>query len=251
MQGTYYYNETLRRAVSTFGKLFDELYVSRSGKNQQRVPIAYGPRQKFLSRVTERPNLPDDQVAITLPRMSFEMDAPVYAAQLQKNKNATLTCPPNVAGQNLAAKIWQPAPYLIPFELSIMTRNLDEANQLLEQILPHFKPSVGLRIYPIKDNTDIIDDVNISLQTVSREDSYEGEQADRRLIIYTIMFEMRLNLWGRVDTQVEVIKNAIINFKDSDTNETSLTVTSSVNPPTADETDNYTIDVTCTYGYDQ
>lgn len=247
----YYYNETLRRAVSTFGKLFDEMYVSRSGKNQQRVPIAYGPRQKFLSRVTERPNLPDDHVAITLPRMSFEMDAPVYAAQLQRNKNATMTCPPNVAGQGLAAKIWQPAPYLLPFELNIMTRNADEANQLLEQILPHFKPSVGLKIYPIKGNTDIIDDVNISLQTVSKEDSYEGEQADRRLIIYTIMFEMRLNLWGRVDTQIEVIKNAIINFKDPDTNSTSQTITSSVNPQSADETDPHTIDVTYTYGYDQ
>ena len=250
MNGTYFYNKTLKQAAATFGTLFNNIYVSRGGKNQQRVPLAYGPRQKFLSRLTERPNLPDEHVAITLPRMSFEMEAPVYASQFQRNRTATMTLPSTTAGQGLAAKIWQPAPYLIPFELNIMARNIDEANQILEQILPNFRPSLGLRVYPVEGNTEIVDDVNISLQTIAKEDTYEGDMQERRLIIYTLMFEMRLNFWGRVDTDVDVIKKAIINYKDDNSGADMLTVQNTVNPESADEGDVYTIDTTCTFGYE-
>lgn len=250
MQGGYYYNETIKQAVAIFGTLFNNMYISRSGKGQMRVPLAYGAKQKFLNRLSERPILPDEHVAITLPRMSFEMEAPVYAAQYQKNRNAYQIQASSQDGANVASKVWQPSPYLIPFELNIMTRNLDEAHQIVEQILPNFKPSLGLKIYPIKGNTDIVDDVNISLQTISKEDSYEGDMSERRLIIYTLLFEMRINFYGNVNQDINVIKKSIINFIDSDTNTTLMTRTDAVNPQSADEDDVYTIDTSYTFGYD-
>ena len=246
----YYYNETLKQAVATFGTLFNNMYVSRQGKNQKRVPLAYGPTQKFLGRVQERPELPSEHVAIELPRMAFEMDAPVYASQFQKNRTANQNLVSTVDGQSVATKVWQPVPYLIPFELNIMARNLDEAHQLVEQILPKFRPSVGLKIYPIQGNTDIVEEVNITLQTISKQDDYEGDASQRRLIIYTLQFEMRINFYGRVDQDFNVIKSAIVNFIDSSSNNRMLTQTVSVNPESADEDDVYTIDVTNTYGYE-
>lgn len=250
MHGVYFYNKTLRQAVSAFGTLFNDLYVSRGGKNNKRVPIAYGPTQKFLARVDERPELPDEHVAISLPRMSFEMEAPVYAAQNQRAKTGVRKLVSTQDGQNVATKVWQPTPYLIPFELNIMTRNIDEAHQILEQIIPNFKPSLGFSVYPIMGNTDIIDDVNVTLQTISKQDDYEGDASQRRLIIYTLQFEMRLNFYSRVDQDFNVIKSAIVNFIDSSTENKILTQTASVNPESADEDDVYTIDVTNTYGYE-
>lgn len=251
MQGVYYYNKTLKQATSIFGTLFDNIHVSRDGKNQKRVPIAFGPTQKFLGRIKERPELPDEHVAISLPRMAFDHEAPVYASQYQRNRTATQTITTvQQNGTSTATKVWQAAPYLIPFELNIMARNIDEANQIVEQIIPNFKPSIGLKVYPIMGNTDIIDDVNITLQTISKQDDYEGEVGERRVIIYTMLFEMRISFYGRVDQDMNVIKTAIINFIDEDSGDRILTQTAAVTPKEADRDDVYTITVSNTYGYE-
>jgi hypothetical protein len=250
MNGEYYYNKTLRNSVALFGTLFNQIYVSRNGKNQSRVPIAYGPRQKFLQRVDQRPELPGDHGQIKLPRMSFQMEAPVYDPERQKNANNSHKLVSTVGGESVAARVWQPASYILPFELSIMTTNQDEAFQIIEQIIPHFKPSIGLRVKPVTGVDDIVDDIIIALQSITKQDDFEGDQNTQRVIIYTLTFDMRINIYGRIDQNVSVIKESIVTFKDYDDSENLVRISVAVNPESANEDDSYTIDVTCTYGDD-
>ena len=77
MLGTYYYHEILRRTVIAFGTLFNDINVRHTGNNgenlsQIKVPVSYGPRQKFLARIQLQPDL-NKATTISLPRMSFEM----------------------------------------------------------------------------------------------------------------------------------------------------------------------------------
>ncbi len=72
----YFYNEILRRTIIAFGTLFNNISITHTDSSDNtvsvmKVPLAYGPTQKFLARLTQSPDL-DKSTAITLPRMSFE-----------------------------------------------------------------------------------------------------------------------------------------------------------------------------------
>ncbi len=71
MVGNYFYNETVRKTVIAFGTLFNNISIKKfanDGKtiSMMKVPIAYGPMQRFLARIEQQQNF-DDNVAITLP----------------------------------------------------------------------------------------------------------------------------------------------------------------------------------------
>jgi hypothetical protein len=250
MFGKHYYNKTIRNTIAVFGTLFNNIKIGRTGPNgtlvnQERVPIAYGPRQKYLERVLQRPDLREDKVAIKLPRMAFEAEAPVYDAERQLPKLNTA-----LAGNSV---VWVPAPYRIPMNLSIMARNEEEALQIVEQIIPYFRPSLGVRIRPVDGQPDIVDDIKITLQSVSKEDNYEGEFTEKRVIIYTLSFDVLINIYGYIDPQDlsanagGLIKKSIIRINEH------TSITHEVNPSEANADDEFVIDISILedLGYDQ
>ena len=82
MLGNYYYHEIIRKTIISFGTLFNQIHIRHSDKDQNnigeiRVPISYGPKQKFLARIQQQPEL-NKATQISLPRMSFEMNSITY-----------------------------------------------------------------------------------------------------------------------------------------------------------------------------
>ena len=78
----YFYNEILRRTIISFGTLFNGISITHTDSNDAsvsvtRVPLAYGPTQKFLARLQQSPDL-NKATQITLPRMSFEFTGLTY-----------------------------------------------------------------------------------------------------------------------------------------------------------------------------
>ena len=66
----YFYNEIFRRTIISFGTLFNNITIKQDG-GSVKVPLAYGPTQKFLARIEQSPDL-NKPFSLTLPRMSFE-----------------------------------------------------------------------------------------------------------------------------------------------------------------------------------
>lgn len=243
MYGSWFYHSSIRKILVLFGDMFNDIYVARrtttgSLVNQKQVPLSYAPRQKFLARLQERPDLTADRVEITLPRMSYEISGSLaYASDRQLP--AANSCR-QVDQDGNVVQIWSPAPYNIPLELNIYSKNQDEAMQILEQILPFFKPTITRKYYPI-NGQEWIDTVTFVLNGVSLNDDFEGEFKDVRTIVYTLTFEAQMNIYGRADTPTNLIKTAIINYnKDSDTR--LFQTVFEVNPRTAGPDDVYVID---------
>lgn len=253
MYGTYSYNGIIRKIVALFGDMFNDIHVARkdgSGKlsNQRRVPLAYAPRESFLVRLAENPDLTDERVALTLPRMSFEIaGALTYDTERQLPKNNVCKLV-NAAGDPVS--VYSPAPYIIPLNLLVYAKTQDEALQIVEQIIPYFKPSIRRSYYPI-DGETFTDEVIFKLLNVSKEDTYENDFVKNRKIVYTLAFDVRMNIFGRIDDNKNVILNSIVNFTDSSNATDELTITQSVNPQSAnDPNDTHTIDLTYTYGFE-
>ena len=233
---TYFYHERIRKSVATFGKLFNDIYVIRKAStgaslSQIKVPLAYAPKEKYLERIREQADLRDGQrVALKLPRMSFEIVSMTYDAQRQLQKSATFA--QSGASSALRSKFHSSVPYNIAFQLNIMTKTQDDALQIVEQIIPYFKPNYTLSIKPFADHPEIIEDVPISIQSVDFSDDYEGSVEQRRMIIYTLTFEMKVNFYGPINDG-KVINTTITKF-DIDTKDIAdsdyLTITTTPTP---------------------
>lgn len=212
MFGTYFYHERIRKSVAIFGRLFNNIYVIRKNAsggvlNQLKVPLAYAPRQKYLERIRENPSLEDDtRVAIKLPRMSFEITDIAYDLTRQLAKVSNF----NTKGVSVdkRQKFYSPVPYNISFALNIYAKNQDDALQIVEQILPTFNPQYTLSIYPFKEvYPDFVEDVPVVITGVTFSDDYEGTLEQRRTIIYTLTFEMKVQFYGNIENK-EIIRRS-------------------------------------------
>ena len=207
MLGTYYYHEIIRKTIIAFGTLFNQIYIKhKDGEgdpySEMRVPLAYGPTQKFLARLEQQATL-NKPVQITLPRMSFEMTSIQYDASRKSGITQTFKA---VDANNNMKKVFMPVPYNIGFELNIMTKLNDDALQIVEQILPYFQPSFNITI-DLVDSIGEKRDVPVVLNSTSFQDDYEGDFSTRRSLIYTLNFTAKTYLFGPVsDTTDGLIK---------------------------------------------
>jgi hypothetical protein len=197
MLGTYYYHHIIRKTIIAFGTVFNQIYIKHQDANDQpyselRVPLAYGPMQKFLARIEQQADL-NKPVQTTLPRMSFEMTSIRY----DPTRKVTVTQSFKASdGQNLK-KVYMPVPYNIGFELSIFAKLNDDILQIIEQILPYFQPAFTLTV-DLVDSIGEKRDIPLNLDDISFRDDYEGDFSERRALIYTLKFTAKTYLFGPI-----------------------------------------------------
>ena len=209
MIGSQFYHETTRDIVVAFGSMFNNIYLTRKDRNgnvtqSMKVPLAYGPKQKWLSRLTEDPKLTKKD-AVTLPRLGFEIKAIAYDTNRKLNKAIKVTKKQNSEKNDQLLSSYMPVPYNLNFELYAFSKNSDDALQIVEQILPYFQPEFMITINE-RSEIGITRDVPIVLNSISYEDVYEGDFIQRRSIVYTLDFTAKFYLYGPVKSE-KVIKS--------------------------------------------
>ena len=206
MLGTYTYNKIIRKCVIGFGTLFNNIEVRKekadgSVYSRMKVPLAYGSRQKFLARLEQQADL-NQKVAITVPRLSFEMTGISYDSS-RKLAPTTLTLKADT--NNAVKKQFTPVPYNIDFELNVISKTNDESLEIMEQILPVFQPSFQMTIKLVDDMNDFRD-IPIILNSVSYSDDYEGTFDDRKITLITMQFTVKAYIFGPVGTAAPIKK---------------------------------------------
>jgi hypothetical protein len=209
-----FYHQTIRRAVAVFGTVFNNLNIIRrdaSGNmlNTVKVPLAYGPKQKFLARIDQQEDLSDPKIAIKLPRMSFELTSMTYDSNTKMQKGSETRYKEGGALSN--KKMLGPVGYRLGIQLSILTKNQDDALQILEQILPYFQPEYTVTVRQVDDS--VSSDMPITLQSVNISDEYDSDFNSRRVILYTLDFETKVRFFGPV-VDGSIIKKIITNIID-------------------------------------
>ena len=217
MLGTYFYHEIMRKTVIAFGTVFNDINVRHQDKTGKdisniKVPIAYGPRQKFLARLQQQPDL-NKAVQITLPRMSFEMTSIDYDPSRKSGVTQTF----KAQDDKKFKKVFMPVPYNLGFELNVLTKTQDDALQIVEQILPFFQPGFTLTIDLVKSIGEKRD-IPLVLENISFTDDYEGNYETRRALIYTFTFTAKTYMFGPIaDSTDGLIRKVQLDYY-SDTN---------------------------------
>ena len=219
----YFYHEILRKTIISFGTLFNNITIQKKDASDtdfsvMKVPLAYGPTQKFLARLEQSGDL-NKSTAISLPRMSFEFIGLTY----DSSRKVTTTQKIAVKDPNTAKKVnkvFTPVPYNMEFELSIMTKLNDDALQIVEQILPYFQPAFNLSV-ELVDTIKEKRDIPIILENITMQDDYDGDFSNRRVLLYTLRFTAKTYLFGPV-TRVEPIKKATLSYYNDDADRRDL-----------------------------
>ena len=206
-----FYNESIRRTVVAFGSLFNNIQLestNSSGSTEYiRVPLSYGPKEKFLRRIEEASPISDGtNVQITLPRLGFEITDISYDSTRKRN---TLEKRRIQLGGTAGTSTYTYAevPYNFTFSLYGFVKNMTDALQMTEQILPYFTPEFNVTVNFGDINKKV--DVPMVLNNVSIEEEYEGDFESRRNITTQYDFTVKSYVYG------EARKKAVINYTES------------------------------------
>lgn len=238
----HFYYEIIRKTIIAFGALFNNIYIKHKNKEGEvvstiKVPLAYGPTQKFLARLKESPDL-NKPIQVTTPRMSMEIIALSYSSQNKGVQTQTFVARDE---NGKPRKAYLPVPYTLNLELSIFTKLEEDMFQIVEQILPYFQPSYVVSI-TVVDEINEKRDIPFTLDNITMTDNYEGNFDERRALIWTLKFSAQIYLFVPISsanaTDSEIIKKVSIGFIAGD---------SSANSPFKDGT--YSITPTATKNY--
>jgi T4-like virus Myoviridae tail sheath stabiliser len=209
MFGEIFYFGLLRKYVASFGTLFNDISIERTDANNNvteiiKVPIMYGPKDKMLARVQQDPNIARQSATVTLPAISFEITSYKYDADRKLNKVGRVSRQSANTSTSLL-KQYNPVPWNLGFRLSILAKNLEDANKIVEQIIPYFVPDYTLTLNIIPEMSIALD-VPITLLNIEQKDEYEGNYVNRTYVTWYLDFEMKVQFYGPIKT------NSIILF---------------------------------------
>ena len=252
MLGQQFYHETMRKVVVAFGTIFNNINIVRTNSSgavtqSMKVPLAYGPKQKFLTRLREDPNL-NKKVALTLPRIGFEISGIAYDPSRKLNSIQKFKKTNNSDSGKTMSSQFMPVPYNMDFELVVMAKQSDDALQIVEQILPFFQPDYTITF---NDNSTMgtTRDVPIILTGVTYTDEYEGSFEDRRVLTYTLSFTAKFYLYGPVTDQKVIKQVQVDQYTDMPVNapKREQRYTVAPTPVTADADDNFGFNETTSF----
>lgn len=235
-----FYHSITRKAIIAFGVMFNNLQIRRkdaAGNVVQnlRVPLAYAPKNKMLTRIAQLPNADIARQQVQLPRLSFEVIAFEYdGARKINNMNQTSA----TVSQTQAKRVYGPTPYNLTVNLYAYAKNQDDGLQIFEQIAPAFNPDFNVTVNYIPE-LNIKHDLPIILNSVSFQDDFEGEIQNRRVIIWTYTFTLKLYYYGPVERQT-IIRTAMANiFNDPELEQQLAKYTQNTDPVDALPSDDF------------
>ncbi len=218
MLGITYYHQTIRKYVAVFGTLFNDINVVRRDasdviKEQIKVPIAYSPRDRWILRLRRARGVSgtDEAVAMSLPRMGFDLTGITYDGTRKLNTLGQVYSANTAAGTSTLMKQYNPVPYNFDFSLYSMVSNAEDGAQIFEQIVPFFTPEFTVTVNLIP-SMNIAPDVTMVLNGVTIEDNYEGDFQTTREIVWTLTFTMKGYVYPDVKTG-SVVKTVIVNLR--------------------------------------
>ena len=211
-----FYHDTIKKYVVLFGTIFNDIYILKDDGNDTtqsiKVPVSYGPKQKFIARLTQDPNL-TKPVAIQLPRIGFEMTDISYAPE-RKLPTINRVAVQDPTNPDRLKYQYMPVPYDFNFSLYILVKNANDGTRILEQILPFFTPDWTATLN-LDSSMQHKYDIPIVLDDVRSEDTYEGNFIERRALTWTLNFTLKGYIFGPT-RKAEQIKTSIINLYNID-----------------------------------
>jgi hypothetical protein len=208
---TWFFHDTIKLYTGVFGSIFNDVKIKR-GNASILVPIAFSLKQKYDVRNTENPDPNVLRKKVILPRMGYRLVGLRRDTTRIQNKMHRITDHTDRSALTSATIQYNRVPYVFSYELNVKTKNIEDMNQILEQILPFFNPSMNVTVEDNKD-LDSNTSINVKLLDIGKDDLFEGSFEDEQVIESTLSFELEGYLYMPT-TPIKIIKKVNINYHD-------------------------------------
>lgn len=230
---THFYNKTIRGYIVAFASIFDDLKCRTEDNLLTPVPLHYAGKDKFYAMLTENLDLDATNVEITLPRIAFELSSLNFAPERHLAPTAFINN--RARDKTMRNRV----PYDFSFSVYVATKDMEDGLEIVEQILPFFTPEVTITVNEVLGN-DLEVNLPIILNSVSFNNDYEGLFEEKKRVEWTLQFTLKGYLYVNVVDAVQ-IKKAIVDIRNSKSDELFNRIMSSVVPSTANATDPHAI----------
>lgn len=212
MLGHIFFHDLIRKYVVTFGTLFNDIKLRRTNRlgavvQTIEVPLTYGPRDKFVTRLQQDPDL-SAQTGLTLPRISFEIVRMGFDPSRQLPATNKII---HDGSANKVKRVFTQVPYDIQFALNVYSMTNEDGVRIVEQILPFFVPQFAPTVQ-LLDEPEMKMDIPIILNGITTQDLYDGSFEQRRVLVHTMDFLMKAYMIGPV-VEKPLILFANTNFR--------------------------------------
>lgn len=215
----YYYDGQIRKYLLQFCNIFAGLKV-QTGKGEcnepefMTVPIRVGSKDRVVAAL-EAGNTQNKP--LSLPMMA----ASVTGLSLSPNRKGVGVVDRRVYlpmggvfPDDLRSVVRvMPIPYIMSVELAIYASNTQQLHQILEQVLVLFDPV--LQIQTSDGAFDWTKLVSVELTGINNEENYPPG-GDRRIITWSLNFEMPIYISAPLDVRDEIVRKIIIRVGDMD-----------------------------------
>jgi hypothetical protein len=141
------------------------------------------------------------------------MTSLTYAGARKLNSSTKIVRGVNTGGNDFGF-VYTPVPYDMSFSLHVLVKNAEDGTQIIEQILPFFTPDYTVTIRALPE-LNINLDIPIELNSVTTDDSYEGDfDASRRILTWQLDFTVKGYLFGPINKQKFIIDTTIAQYSD-------------------------------------
>jgi len=219
----------IRKSVISFMTLFDKIWIEKYRTNGTsklfRVPIQFANREKWLQQLQSRVHFAGNhdgfhnntrfEIDMIFPRISANITSLSYDTMRKVGKtNKLFSCEACSLNELNVDTSFAPAPWNLEFELAIISKNMDDGLQIIEQIVPFFQPSLSVNIKYLEGFAS--DSVPIILDSITPTHDEDLDADVERNFIWILTFRMKINfhmpkkIKGRID---DVIMNLHPNEK--------------------------------------
>lgn len=216
------YRSAIRTVTVVFGSLFNDIYVRKYNtdgsvsEERRKVPILFSEKSQYFTWIDNKMRRPDSgtKVGLALPRLSYELTGLAPDEQRQLNPHLYRTGTPQVNSDSpFSNKEHSPAAYTFNYTLTLWSNDMDTSIQVLEQILPYFKPEVAVKVKEEQD-LPIMNDLQVVFSGISKQDNYTEGFEVNRFIQWDMEFAVHSNIWSP-SAEGKIIKEIVIDINDS------------------------------------
>ena len=222
----------IRKSVIAFMTLFDKIWIEKYRSDGStklfRVPIQFANREKWLQQIQSKVHFAGNhdgfhnnarfEIDMIFPRISANITSLSYDTIRKVGKtNKIYACEDCTLNDLNVDSSFAPAPWNLELELAVISKNMDDGLQIIEQIVPFFQPSLSVNIKYLDGFAS--DSVPIILDAVTPTHDEDLDADVDRNFIWILTFRMKINfhtpkrIVGKID---DVIMNLHPNEKGAD-----------------------------------
>jgi len=222
-------NHITRKVITAFMEFFSNISIQKYQMDDQgaitplkrvRVPVMWASAEKYLQQLRSGTNLrvfdPEEramrplEIERALPRMGVMLTSMDYDAMRHIPKTSRISDYNSNTGTSTSIEnVYAPVPYNLMVDVSIIAKHLNEALEILEQIIPYFSPSMSIDVKVLDDRE--ADSIPVVLQSIATDFYDEISETDDRFFIFLLTFNIKANYYlpKRIDSTVDNIQASL------------------------------------------